>query len=166
MSNIFMEKLEGYVRYKGKKDSVWTGRISKDYLTTEMIQVMRFEGNIFEEDFSYIHDLEIPPPPKTRSLRRLKKSELEQDVNYILCPDKKCGLFWDPRFRMACESYCPQKEKMEKMVACGNCGEPIYLGSEHSTLQTVHHLCKDGRNSINFTRMRGNYKIIYKRPKD
>ncbi len=87
-------------------------------------------------------------------------------MNYIICPDKKCGLFWDDRFRMACEGDCPKKEQMEKMIVCYNCSEPIYLRHDHSTLQNASHSCKDGHSPVMFTRMRGKYPIIYQHPKD
>ncbi len=162
-----MEKEEGYVRYRGKGEEKWTGRIQKDLLTPEKIQLWRFMGDIFEEDFSNIPELEIPKPPKNRGKTIMKKSELEDGVNYIICPDKKCGLFWDERFGegRACESYCPKKEKMEKMIICHNCNEPIYLEPNHFMLKRVDHHCKDGRNPSMFTRMNGIYHLLYKRPK-
>jgi hypothetical protein len=160
-----MEKKEGHVRYKHKRDSDWTGNVARDILTNEQIQLRRFMGDIFEEDFSYIPELVIPSPPKERGKTKLKKSELEKDVNYILCPDKSCGLFWDERFKMACESYCPQKEKMEKMIVCHNCKEPIYLPHNHSSLCRVDHLCEDKRTPAMFTRMSGKYHLLYQKPK-
>ena len=160
-----MEKKEGYVRYKHKKDSDWIGRVLRDTLTLEKIQLWRFMGDIFEEDFSHVPDLVIPKPPKDRGKTRLKKSELEKDVNYILCPNKSCGLFWDERFTKACESHCPKKEKMEKMIACNNCNEPIYLPQDHMTSCTVNHKCGDGYNPLMFTRMSGKYHLLYQKPK-
>lgn len=168
-SNHFSESFpqqEGYVRYRSKEASCWNGRMSRNLLTPEMVQVMRFQGYVFEEEFSDIPDLEIKQPPENVNIRRLKKSELELDVNYILCPDRKCGLFYDEKFpSVACESYCPNKDKMQKMIVCPNCREPIYLPGNHSPAQRVQHEdCPSGVSPLIWTRMSNKYRILYGKP--
>jgi hypothetical protein len=158
---------EGYTRYRLKDEDYWCGSMSSSLLTPEKIQVMRFQGYIFDADFSNISDLKITSPPKeAKKMPRLKKSELEENVNYILCPDKKCGLFWDERFeRIACESNCPYQDKMQKMVVCSACKEPIYLLGDNHPFQRVEHIdCPSGHNTMMFTRMSPKYRLIYQKP--
>jgi hypothetical protein len=91
----------------------------------------------------------------------IKKSDMKDDVNYILCPDKKCKLFWAPE-TLACEhGGCPHINDMRKIIICGNCKEPILLPGDHHFFTRVEHDCKDGRHPWMFSRMSGKYRIIY-----
>ena len=91
----------------------------------------------------------------------IKKSEMKEDVNYILCPDKKCKLFFTS-VPFACEhGGCPRVEEMRKVIVCGNCGEPILLPGDHHFFRRVDHNCADGRTPGMFTRMSGKYRLIY-----
>jgi len=156
-----MEEKEGYVLYRDKGSDSWDGRMLRSLLTDEKVKVMRFQGQEFKEDFSHIPEFEIPKPPEGFKPKRLKKSELEAEVNYILCPDKKCGLFWDERINWACESYCPKKSLEKKIISCTLCKEMIVLPGDHNWMQNVS--CKCG--ALHFTRMSGKYKLIYDIPK-
>jgi hypothetical protein len=90
----------------------------------------------------------------------IKKSEMKDDVNYILCPDKKCGLFYTSQ-PLACEHGCPNITWMYKIIICGNCKEPILLPGDHHFFRRVEHDCKDGRHPWMFSRMSGKYQLIY-----
>jgi len=164
-SNSFPAK-EGYTRYRLKNEDYWSGRMSSSLLTTDQIQVMRFQGYIFEKDFSNIPNLEVKKPPKIK-IKRLKKSELELDANYYLCPDKTCGLFYDEKFSTPpCEHYCPQKDKLEKMIVCPSCKEPMYLPGNHSSWERVQHAgCPSGHETLVWTRMSTKCQLIYQKPK-
>jgi len=125
---------------------------------------MRFQGYIFDADFSNIPDLEVKPPKI--KVKRLKKSQLELDTNYYLCPDKNCGLFFDERFSTPpCEHHYPQEDKLEKMIVCPMCKEPICLPGNHCSFARVQHEdCPSGLESLVWTRMSTKCQIIYQKP--
>jgi hypothetical protein len=159
-----MERKEVYVRYKSQDENHWTGSISRELLTVRRIQEMRFQGYEFEEDLSKVPDLNIPKPPKRFKYKPLKKSELLPDFTYILCPDKKCGLFW---YRLEvntlpCERDCPKKDLEKKIVACPYCKDIIIIAGDDSTLRGVSHMHDDGSTPEIFRKRR--YKIIYDMP--
>ena len=96
-----------------------------------------------------------------RKTTPIKRSDMKEDFNYILCPDPKCDLFYtsDP---LTCEhGGCPHEEDMRKIIICGNCGEPIVLPGDHHFFRRVDHDCADGRHPCMFTRMSGKYRLIY-----
>ncbi len=158
--------MAGHVRYKKFGERDWNGSISRSRLTDDEIKVMRFQGYIFEEDFSYIPPLEIPNPPKSIKVKSLKKCELVEKATYYICPNKKCGLFWDKRFKgCPCEHHCPSGEKLEKMMVCSSCKEPIYLPEDHNITRRVSHTCKDGKSPF-LLRDYSISVILYERPHD
>jgi len=158
-----MEQKKGQVRYRTRGETNWSGRMPDSLLTPETVQIRRFQGYEFEKDFSHIPDLQIPKPPKDFHYKQPKKSELKKDITYILCPDKKCGLFWHESF-FACEYNCPKKDLEKKVMVCGCCMDTIVLESNYSLMRSVRHNCKDGKNPLLFRSSR-HYEIIYKLPK-
>jgi len=91
----------------------------------------------------------------------IKKSEMENSVNYILCPDKKCRLFYTSQ-HLACEhNGCPHIDEMRKIIICAHCKEPISLPGDHHFFCRVEHDCKDGYHPSMFSRMSGKYQLIY-----
>ena len=89
----------------------------------------------------------------------MKKTELDPDVTYILCPDWTCNKFFETGI-FICESQCPKIEEMKKIIRCFSCGEIIELPGNHRWMLRVD--CKCGAQ--NFQRMTGNYHIIRERP--
>ena len=159
-----MEPRIGYVRYKRKEEQNWTGEISEELLTPKEIQIKRFQGYIFEKDYSSVPDLKIPKPPKTFKYQTLKNSDLETGVTYILCPNKKCGLFWLDSF-FACSHYCPKQKEQKKMVACTRCKKPIVLPGDSCCMERIDHTCKDGWTPLQF-QSGSKFRIIYDLPND
>jgi hypothetical protein len=157
-----MESQEGYVRYKQKNETRWTARISEVLLTREEIQKMRFQGYEFEKDYSLIPDLVIPEPPKELEYKKIKKSEMREDCVYVLCPDKKCGMFWHKDF-FACEGHCPKEDKQDLLVICKDCDNILHLGSNHSSFQRLDHKCR-GIGCKFRLRSSSNFKLIYDVP--
>jgi len=85
---------------------------------------------------------------------------MKDGINYILCPDKKCKLFFTSKL-LACEHKCPHTNEMHKVIICGNCKEPIVLPGDHHFFRRVEHDCKDGRHPMMLSRMSGKYRLIY-----
>jgi len=158
-----MEAREGYVRYKKKGKPYWDGSMPESHLNKEEIQIMRFQGYEFEKDYSHIPDFKIPKPPKNIKYKPIKKSEMSEDVTYILCPDKNCGLFWYEPF-FACEHHCPKKNLEKKVLICKDCDKLLVLESDHSSMQRIDHECK-GIGCKFRLRNSCNHRIIYSLPK-
>src|SRR3989344_5213070 len=94
----------------------------------------------------------------------IQKSEMDTNTTYLLCPDRSCRLFFDPD-REWCETACPRKDVLVKIIQCVNCSEPIELSGDHHRYSSVTHECADGRHPLMFQRMSGRYCLIYERPK-
>lgn len=94
----------------------------------------------------------------------IKKSDMNTETTYLLCPDRSCKLFFDPS-KMWCERDCPQEDDLVKIVQCHNCKEPIELEGNHHYFAHVTHECPDGRHPLMFQRMSGKYRLIYEKPK-
>jgi hypothetical protein len=86
----------------------------------------------------------------------IKQSEMDADTTYILCPDSECQLFFDTTRSLPCETDCPRKEDMKKIVKCFSCGELIELDGDHFGFRRVN--CKCG--AWNFQRMSSKYQLI------
>ena len=94
-----------------------------------------------------------------------KESDLEKDITYLLCPDRKCNLFYDTTRATPCERNCPKQKELTKIIKCQSCNEIIELPGDHFTMCRIDHKC-DPRwegTASNF-RMSGKYILIYKRP--
>jgi hypothetical protein len=94
----------------------------------------------------------------------IKKSDMNTNTTYLLCPDRSCKLFFDPN-KEWCDFECPKKDDLVKIVQCINCLEPIELPGDHYYIEAVTHECPDGRHPLMFQRMSGRYQLIYERPK-
>ncbi len=90
--------------------------------------------------------------------------EYKKDINYVVCPDKKCGSFFTDDF--LCEKNCPYN--CQFFIICGCCGEKIYFNPKLTSIFTRidcnNQLSNNKFNcgGCNFTRMSGRYEIIYK----
>jgi len=84
-------------------------------------------------------------------------------ITYIICPNKKCKLFWDTSRPCPCDGNCPYKDRMKFAIICHNCGEIIVLPGTHNAWQRIDHHCPDGKVASNF-RMSGKYCLLYKMP--
>jgi len=51
----------------------------------------------------------------------LKKSELEEKITYIVCPDLTCKLFFCETRTCPCIFECPMKEKERFLFLCPFC---------------------------------------------
>jgi hypothetical protein len=91
-----------------------------------------------------------------------KKSEIQKDVTYLLCPDSSCKLFYEEGRTIPCEDKCPKEKDLVKIIKCV-CGELVELPGDYSVLRSVDHSCANGEIAGNF-RMTGSYVRIYKRP--
>ena len=94
----------------------------------------------------------------------IKKSDMNTETTYLLCPDRSCKLFFDTN-KEWCEQECPQKDDLVKIIQCHNCEEPIELPGDHHYIENVTHECSDGRHPLMFQRMSGRYCLIYEKPK-
>jgi len=159
-----MDPEEGYVRYHNKGEDHWTGQISEPLLTPRRIQIMRFQGYEFEKDYSSIPNLEIPKPPKKLPRGITKKSQMSEDITYVLCPDRTCGLFWEKDF-FACEGHCPRKSEEKLVVICKDCNNLLVLPANHSAMQRLDHKCQ-GIGCRFRLRSSSHNQLIYKLPKD
>lgn len=92
----------------------------------------------------------------------MKKSEMEVGIIYIICPNKKCRLFWDTSRYCPCDGKCPHKGKLKFVIICHNCGEMIVLSGIDKVPRRVDHQCPDGRNAFNFSTT--TYYLLYKMP--
>ncbi len=82
----------------------------------------------------------------------------KNEINYILCPDTSCKLFWDTSRHIPCERECPHNDKMNIMIKCGVCGKDILLKHGHGRWFRVDCDC----GGCNFQRMSGKYEWIDK----
>lgn len=94
----------------------------------------------------------------------MKKSEMDCETTYLLCPDKSCRLFFDKTQAIPCERMCPRQEQLRKIILCGGCQETIILPGAHSTISRVDHNCPTGCRAGNFQRMSGKYRLMYEMP--
>ena len=90
----------------------------------------------------------------------IKKSDMKEDITYILCPDPSCQLFFKPDCMVPCENNCPKQDEMKKLILC-KCGEIVELPGEHGWMFRVD--CECGASL--FDRMSGKYQLIYERPR-
>lgn len=102
---------------------------------------------------------------------KLKKSEMEINVTYIICPDKskRCRLFLNTNDNTKdyyrCERHCPQKDKLKLIIICDNCKEMIILPGDHDSWCRIEHQCSSGPGlAFNF-RMDNRHYLLYKIPK-
>jgi hypothetical protein len=73
----------------------------------------------------------------------MKKSEMKIGTIYIICPDRKCHLFWDTSTYCLCEGRCPLKESEKFVVLCSNCREPIVFDHRFNSWNRIDHKCPD-----------------------
>lgn len=158
-----MEAKPGYVRYREKGEDNWNGLMQESVLNPRKIQVMRFQGYEFEKDYSHIPPLEIPKAPSGIKTEKLSTSNMREDITYVVCPDRKCGLFWEPDLGDVCECYCPHKAKRKLVLVCHDCESLLVLREGHSSMQRIDHDCSGG--SCKF-RLRGSntLQLTYKMP--
>lgn len=93
----------------------------------------------------------------------MKRTEMRVGITYVICPNKKCKLFWDTSRYCPCDGNCPWKDRLKFIIICHNCGQMIILSGDHHLWQRIDHLCPDGRKAGNF-RMSGKYHLLYKIP--
>ncbi|MDD3101715.1 MAG: hypothetical protein PHE59_01040 [Patescibacteria group bacterium] len=94
----------------------------------------------------------------------MKISEMESGVTYIICPDKKCKLFWDTTRPCPCDGKCPHGKKVKLVIICLNCHGMIVLPGNHCSWCRIDHACPNGMNAMNF-RMSGKYQLLHKMPR-
>ena len=96
----------------------------------------------------------------------MKISEMDEDIVYFLCPDKKCKLFWDTSHHIVpCQHDCPNQDKLIKLIICHGCQGLIELSGNHHRFYRVDHICPNGNHASNFQRMSSEYHLLYKKPK-
>lgn len=95
----------------------------------------------------------------------MKKSEMEIGTTYIICPDRKCKLFWDTSRWCPCDGDCPHEDKLKLVIICHGCGKMIILPGDHCSWCRIDHNCsgKGGGCCSNF-RMDNKYHLLYKMP--
>ena len=101
-------------------------------------------------------------PPK------LKISQLEEDIIYLLCPNKTCNIFFDDSYKYTpCNHHCPMPDKLLKIVKCKICKDMIELPETYNSWQRIDHACKkyDKFNGVGSSFISGElYCIIYEKP--
>ncbi|KKR41210.1 MAG: hypothetical protein UT75_C0001G0114 [Candidatus Yanofskybacteria bacterium GW2011_GWE2_40_11] len=85
---------------------------------------------------------------------------MKPGVTYIICPDKKCKLFWEPSVLVPCDGHCPRQSEQKLVIICRACEQNIVLDGGHFKIRRVD--CKCGGS--NFGRMSGKYHLLYKLP--
>ena len=96
--------------------------------------------------------------------QKINKSDMEENVTYLLCPDKSGKLFWEEDKGIPCESECPHQDELVKIIRCHSCYEPIKLPGNHPQWENVLHIHEDGTRATSFARMSGKYALLYERP--
>ncbi len=97
--------------------------------------------------------------------RILKKSELKENITYIVCPDPTCKLFFCETRACPCILECPMREKEKLIFLCPLCREPIiHDGYFNPYFQHITHECTDtGRHPIIFA-TDNPFRLLYKIP--
>jgi hypothetical protein len=93
------------------------------------------------------------------------RSELKEGVTYLLCPDRKCDLFWDESVSTPCESDCPNVKDMRKIIYIEAEDQVVVLSGSHHLFKRVEFNTDDGRTPCYFRRGK-EYHLIYGMPKD
>ncbi|MGV8086725.1 MAG: hypothetical protein ACP5N1_03775 [Candidatus Woesearchaeota archaeon] len=100
--------------------------------------------------------------------KRLKVSQLEEDVIYWLCPDKKCDIFFDDKYNYApCRYHCPKLDDLVTYVKCAVCKDAVKLPGTYTPWQRVDHKCDKYKNDtcVASTFITGDkYSLIYETP--
>jgi len=90
----------------------------------------------------------------------IKKSEMNSNTTYLLCPDPSCGLFFNEEDSFHCKDNCPKQSDLVQIILCRQCSEIIELPGDHSMSARVKHECPDGRHP--FMLRPGVYQLIYR----
>lgn len=88
-----------------------------------------------------------------QKLKNKIKETNDDNCTYYLCPDSKCNKFTEKIKMFECEYGC---KKVDKVIVCWNCKEPIILSKHNSMFQRVDCEC----GASNFQRMSGRYRRI------
>ena len=96
---------------------------------------------------------------------KLKYSDLEENITYLLCPDKNCDLFWKQNCTCICEYECPNVNDLKKILYIKHTNELIILNGDYSAFRTVDFKSKDGFSSIYF-RNSERHRIMHHMPID
>jgi len=93
----------------------------------------------------------------------IRRSDMDTDTTYLLCPDSGCKGFSASRF--PCEDHCPKVKDLVKIIRCIGCGGVIELSGSHNGWARVDHHCPSDRVCMNLSqRMSGKYRRLYQRP--
>lgn len=83
----------------------------------------------------------------------------DSDINYIICPDNTCKLFWkDDGKPVACDGHCPHGDKMQMMIVCFKCKKETYFDPKVIG-KWQRHDCTCG--ACTFIRSNGKYQLIF-----
>jgi hypothetical protein len=94
----------------------------------------------------------------------IKKSKMDPETTYLLCPDPSCNLFAKPTGMIPCEYECPHQDKLRKIILCPSCkDELIDLPGDHNLMQRIDHTCSS-TGKAPFILRNGPHEIIYEMP--
>jgi hypothetical protein len=100
--------------------------------------------------------------PKDLDYTRIKKSEMEKGVTYLLCPDKTCDGFWQEE-SFPCEYNCPYVKSLKKILFMGEEEKLVILPGDHSCMERVNWTDRLGRKPFTL-RNSNNHRLIYEMP--
>ena len=91
----------------------------------------------------------------------IKLSEVSPEINYFLCPNPDCELYFSPT-SIPCDRDCPWESSQKIIIKCWSCGKLITLDGDHCSWCRVDCEC----GASNFQRMSGKYRLIFEMPKE
>ena len=90
-----------------------------------------------------------------------KKSDLNPDTLYFICPDPSCEAFYDTSRNLACNHECPRNDNLIKFRYCELCDQ-IIENDDFGGGFRIEHKCKDG-DTVSMMDA-DTFGLVYKRP--
>jgi len=95
----------------------------------------------------------------------IKKSEMNENLTYILCPDSNCEIFFDEK--KFCRLDCPYPEKAKQLDYCKMCNSIYENKINYSTWQRKEHKCNSSKFEATAIKFCNNkWILIHEYPKD
>jgi hypothetical protein len=97
----------------------------------------------------------------------IKKSEMRSDIEYILCPNSECDIYFN--LNRWCFRDCPSPKEAKVLYYCSKCKKITHEVSlkDYYVGQRYDHLCKHDGMEFLVSRFYINHnQIIHEYPKD
>jgi hypothetical protein len=165
LPNLSKEEYRVYRTIKKAMQYVRQGHLTYDteekrqMLTTSFSPLSELPRMLLPEQAGAQADEQLDKKPGNLDPHNPKKSDLQRDVTYLLCPDSSCNVF-DDDVNISCEEMCID---VAKLVRCISCDEFIELPRGGSMGLRLDLECSAGHSMSRFDKDEC-YVRIYKKP--